>query len=214
MCASYGIGGRYFGDDALPFDLDPLSEPQHLRLLNEWALQHSGNAKITGRKALNLNPLIHAFAGERSVHLAWWWLWRDGGGPVQFSAFNSREDRLLRSWRAPFQRRALLPATWYVEKGTQFGLPDGELFAMAAVTSLVHPEGSDDPLLTYSLVTRSAVGAVSAVHDRMPLVLPKALHDEWLDPQHPGDEELVSRVRFVSEQISEAFVPLEANTLF
>lgn len=214
MCASYGIGGRYFGGDALPFNLDPLSEPQNLRLLNEWASERQGNAKITGRNALNLNPLIHAFDGERAVDLAWWWLWHDGSGPVKFSAFNSREDRLLRSWRAPFQRRALLPATWFVEKGTTFSLPGEELFAMAAVTSLVQPAGSEAPLITYSLVTRSAVGAVAAVHDRMPIVLPKQLHDEWLDPQRPGDEELIGRVRFVSEQASASFVQVEPNTLF
>lgn len=221
MCASYGIGGR-FGGGTLPFDLPPLSEPHNVARLNEWAAARGGNARITGRKAVNLNPIIHAFsssagagsrtaAGDRELAFAWWWLWLDGSGPVKFSAFNSRADRLLRSWRTPFQRRALLPATWFVEKGERFGLPDNELFAIAAITSSVVPDGpvvgepaDGDALLTYSMVTRGAVGAVSAVHDRMPLVLPCSMHDEWLDPERPGDEELVSRVRLVSEEISQA----------
>lgn len=206
MCAGYGLGG---GRGPLPLDLEPMSEQASRATLAEWALLRNGRAKITGKNALNLNPLIHAFDGERELELAWWWIWLDGSGPVKYSAFNSRDDKLMRSWRKPFQHRALLPATWYVEKGREFDLPDGELFGIAAITSTVTRDDTGEELLTYSMVTRGAVGEAASVHDRMPLVLPRELHDEWLDPDRAGDAELVDQVRIASDEISEALRIIE-----
>lgn len=36
----------------------------------------------------------------------------------------------------------------------------------------------------------------------MPLVLPADMHADWLDPEQPGDAELVARVQHASEEIS------------
>ena len=198
MCASYGLGG------SLPLDLEPLSEPGNAALVDDWLQQRSGNAKITGKNARNLNPVITADAsGERQVQLAWWWLWLDASGPVKFSAFNSRDDRLLRSWKRPFQHRAILPATWYVEKQGRFHLPDDEAFGIAALTSTVTLEDGSK-LISYSMVTRDAVGEAADFWPRMPLVLPRDMHGEWLDPQRPGDAALVSEVQHASDEISRA----------
>ena len=199
MCASYGLGGG--SGKPLPADLPPMSDPANLTLLAEWADQRKGRAAITGKNALNLNPLIHAPEGERRIDLGWWWLWRDPSGPVKYSAFNSRDDKLLRSWKGPFQHRAILPATWYVEKKVRFSLPDDELFGIAALTSTVTlADGTQR--LSYSMVTRDAVGEAADTWPRMPLVLPREMHDEWLDPARPGDESLVAEARLASEEIS------------
>lgn len=196
MCASYGLGG------SLPLDLDPLSEPGNAALVNEWLAERSGNAKITGKNARNLNPVIRAnAAGDRQVQLAWWWLWLDASGPVKFTAFNSRSDKLLQSWKRPFQHRALLPATWYVEKQGRFRLPSDEVFGIAALTSTVTLDDGSE-LISYSMVTREAVGEAAEVWGRMPLVLPRDMHDEWLDPQRPGDPSLVAEVQHASDEIS------------
>lgn len=200
MCASYGLGGG----TSLPPGLGPMSEPGDLVLLNEWAAGRDGRAAITGKNARNLNPIIHELDGPRQVQLAWWWLWLDGSGPVKFSAFNSRDDKLLRSWKRPFQRRALLPASWYVEKKVRFGLPEGAAFAIAAVTSTVTEEATGEELVTYSMVTRDAVGEAAGTHPRMPLVLPAEMYDEWLDTERPGDAALVDEVVLASDEISRA----------
>lgn len=196
MCASYGLGG---GRGPLPLDLKPLDERDNQVLLHEWMQQRDGVAKITGKNARNLNPIIRADGDGRTLELAWWWLWLDSSGPVKYSAFNSRDDKLLRSWRKPFQQRALIPATWYIEKGQRFEL-DGDTFGIAALTSTVQVDGEE--LVTYSMVTRQAVGQAATVHDRMPLALPRGMHDEWLDPDRPGDQILVDKALFASEQIS------------
>ncbi|QAB17140.1 DUF159 family protein [Leucobacter muris] len=203
MCNSYGLGG-YLHDGEEPRNpLRPLDQRESERAIAEWAQGRDGRAAITGSKARNLNPIIRAAEdGDRELVFGWWWLWLDGSGPVKFSAFNSRDDRLLRSWKKPFQRRALLPASWYVEKKGRFALPDGEQFGIAAVTSTVTTD--DGELTTYSMVTRDApTGSEAAEYwPRMPLVLPRDEHGDWLDPEQPGDAALVAKVQRASEGIS------------
>lgn len=210
MCATYGMGGGPHGL-GLTFDLPPMHEPDSRALVARWAREQRSRARITGRTARNLNPLIHARSGRRTVELAWWWL-HLGGAPAPFSAFNSRDDALLRSWRDPFQRRALLPAHWYVERGRTFALPDDELFGIAAIVAPVPGAGPDGgELLGYSMVTRDAVGEADAVHPRMPLLLPRDFHDEWLDPDRAGDAGLISRARRTSEGIAAALRVIDAG---
>lgn len=205
MCASYGLGGG----TSLPPGLGPMSEPGDLVLLNEWVEQFGGHAKITGSRAKNLNPVIHELDGTRTVELGWWSIWRDGSGPAGRWAFNSRDDSLIRYWRAPFQRRALLPASWYDEGRKSWSLPDGSAFAIAAITSTVVEDATGEERVTYSMVTRSGVGEAASVvssrgDSRMPLVLPATMYDEWLDPARPGDADLVDQVQLASDEISRA----------
>lgn len=196
MCATYGLQPL--------FDLPPMDERENRLLLEQWMAQRGGTAKITGKKAVNLNPLITADAeGRRQLELAWWWI-HVGNAPAKFSAFNARDDKLLTSrvWKGPFARhRALAPATWYVEKGRRFALPDGELFGIASITTTSTTAGGDE-MPTYALVTRDAVDQAATVHPRMPLVLPRDLHDDWLDPTLVGDGELLAEALSASEELS------------
>lgn len=213
MCATYGLEPIM----ELP-NYEPLFQPESQQLLEQWMDQRAGTAKITGRKARNLNPLITtkvstasddttsddtAPEGKRQLDLAWWWL-HLGNEPAQFSAFNARDDKLLQSrvWKKPFaQHRGLAPAHWYIEKGQRFELPDAQGFAIATIVAASHqPEGD---LLSYALVTRDAVAEAATVHPRMPLLLPEELHDDWLDPNLHGDEELLAEALAASESLSQ-----------
>lgn len=204
MCAQYGLGG---GPYVEPPDtpIPPLDERESAERVAEWAAQRDGTARITGKHARNLNPLIREVDGQRRLDLAWWWLWR-GDAPARFSAFNSRDDALLRSWRTPFQHRALVPASWYLEKGVRLDL-GGAMFGIAAITSASH-DANGEEILSYSLVTRRAVGPALDAHSgdgepRMPLILPAEMHDDWLDPERPGDRELIDRAVLASAGISQ-----------
>lgn len=205
MCAGYGLElagpNSSRGERAgLRGPIPPGDTDAGRAILEEWVSERQGTARITGRNALNLNPLIREMNGARELELGWWWL-HVGGAPAKYTAFNARADRLLQSWKTPFQHRAILPATWYIEKGVRFELPGGEEFGMAAVTAPgLLPDGAD--VQSYSLVTRDALGQAATVHDRMPLVLPRALHDEWLSADREGDAELVARALAVSADIS------------
>ena len=207
MCASYGLSGGAVVP--LPGGLEPISEKVGDHLIAEWMRDWGGKANTSRTRKdgrTNLNPLIHARGGTRAVELGWWWL-HVGGIPAKFMAFNSRDDQLMKQWRAPFQHRALLPADWYSEGGERWALPDGAPFAIAAITSPRHDEHGD--LTSYSMVTREAVGeatkaTTSRGDSRMPLVLPAELYDRWLDPERPGDATLVDEVQRASEEISRA----------
>lgn len=139
------------------------------------------------------------------MRFAWWWLWLDGSGPARFDAFNARDDKLLRSWRKYLNgTRAIVPATWYVEKGRRFELPDNETFGIAAISHTVVEESTGEELMTYALVTRAAVDEAATVHPRMPLLLPQDEHDHWLDPNVAGDAELVENAVLASEEMARA----------
>lgn len=197
MCATYGLEPTM----ELP-NYEPLFQPESQQLLEQWMDERSSTAKITGRKARNLNPLITAPEGKRQLDLAWWWL-HVGDEPAQFSAFNARDDKLLHSrvWKKPFaQHRGLAPAHWYIEKGQRFELPDTQGFAIATIVATSHQPDGD--LLSYALVTRDAVAEAATVHPRMPLLLPEKLHDDWLDPNLHGDEELLAEALAASESLS------------
>ena len=50
-------------------------------------------------------------------------------------------------------------------------------------------------LLTCSILTRAASPAVAIVHDRMPVVLPDAMHEAWLDPGVTDAAKVMSIIR-------------------
>lgn len=70
---------------------------------------------------------------------------------------------------------------------------DGEPLAVAGLWSAWkdREEGDDAPWLhSATVVTTSANATMSAVHDRMPVLLPTAMWDIWLDPANQNIEML------------------------
>lgn len=200
VCATYSLGGDpYPTTGQLKLDLPPLDKRINAEQISTWRKQRNSTATITGKNERNLNPLIREVAAERRLEFGWWWL-HLGGKPAEFSAFNSRDDKLVSRWKAGFQNRAVLPATWYIEKGSTCGL-EGAIFGIAAITTSVE-QHDGTVLTTYSMVTRAAVSEAKTVHPRMPLILPRDFHDRWLDSDRPGDHDLAGEAVGASEEIS------------
>lgn len=215
MCATTGLrhGGHSTGVDGQPFA--PLDDREVSAEISAWWAASDGVMKITGRRARNLNPLVVPESGERALRFAWWWIWPSSSGPAKFSAFNARADKLTgKAWASPFQRRAIIPASWYLEKGVRFSHPSDHTFGIAAITSTVQ-ETEDDELLTYAMVTRDAVGQAANTWHRMPLVLPPTRFDAWLDPDNAGTAEFARTAVEWSESISQEMTPeADPNRLF
>jgi putative SOS response-associated peptidase YedK len=113
--------------------------------------------------------------------------------------------------RAFEKRRAILPADgyyeWYVtEELTKAGKPkkqpffirpqDGGMLAMAGLYELWRDptKAEDDPtrwLWTATVITTTATDDLGRIHDRMPLMLPRASYDAWLDPTPRPTAELL-----------------------
>ena len=87
-------------------------------------------------------------------------------------------------------RRCLIVADgfyeWKKEQGGKtpmyFTLPDHELFAFAGLwDTWKQPDGQQ--LRTCTIITTEPNELVAPVHNRMPVILPKSVQDEWLDPE-------------------------------
>jgi len=127
--------------------------------------------------------------------------------------------------RAFEKRRAVLPADgyyeWYVtEELTKAGKPKkqpffirpkgGGMLAMAGLYELWrdHSKADDDPtrwLWTATVITTTATDDLGRIHDRMPLMLPRAAYDAWLDPGPRPTDELLGLLQPAAPGLLEAF---------
>ena len=111
--------------------------------------------------------------------------------------FNARAETVhaLPSFRRAFrERRCLIPASGFYEwrsDGSGGRMPvwfhreDGAPVAFAGIWSRASlPEGGADAC---AIITCAANGLASAVHHRMPVILPPGLYHDWLDPDTGTD---------------------------
>ncbi|HVK19200.1 MAG TPA: SOS response-associated peptidase [Fimbriiglobus sp.] len=105
--------------------------------------------------------------------------------------FNAKAETVHRlpTFRDSFKsRRCLIPADGFYEwpktgpkVAHHFRPKDGEIMAYAGIWDSWEQEDGR-PLVTCAILTVAAVEPVSAIHDRMPLILPPERWDAWLDP--------------------------------
>jgi putative SOS response-associated peptidase YedK len=124
-----------------------------------------------------------------------------------YPTFNARAESAAE--KATFKssvasKRALVPATGYYEWHTEgktktpyfVHSDDGLPLAFAGLYSWWRNPAvaGDDParwVLTATILTSDAQGALAGIHDRTPVVLPEEWWDQWLDPHTTGDQDLV-----------------------
>ncbi len=132
--------------------------------------------------------------GQRVLKLArWWFIPKDWSKPLNRlpTTFNARAEEVPSKslWKGALKHsRCLVPATGWREfsgpRGSKqpfhFQLGSDRIFAFAGLKSTwVSPDG--ELVDTFSIITTEATDAVRPVHDRMPLVVPPALYDDWLN---------------------------------
>ena len=117
---------------------------------------------------------------------------------IGVKAFNARaeevEDKPMFR-QALIKRRAVVPASGYYEWHTEDGVKtpyyihptdDSPLMFAGLYEWWKDPSKADDDparwLLSFTIMTRSAVGALGSIHDRMPLFIDADYADVWLDP--------------------------------
>lgn len=160
---------------------------------------------------------------SRRVRLMRWGLippWAKAGADGAQEAkgpmlINARADKVTSSpaFRSAVKsKRCLIPMDGYYEwrvndagagaksRKTPFFMyrADGEPLFMAGLWSVWKPAKEGSPLLSCTIITTDAPGELGRIHDRMPLVVPEADWDRWLDPDAPVDEGILSRVPDVS----------------
>jgi putative SOS response-associated peptidase YedK len=93
--------------------------------------------------------------------------------------------------RAFKKRRCIIPADGFYEwKKTEgqkkkqpyfIHRPDDEPFAFAGLWEVWRPEGSEDELVSCTILTGDPNDKMAEIHDRMPIMLPPDAWDAWLD---------------------------------
>ncbi|GAA2790700.1 SOS response-associated peptidase [Saccharopolyspora taberi] len=136
---------------------------------------------------------------ERSVRVMRWGLvphWAKSAS-IGSKMINAKSETVTSkpAFRSSIKRkRCLIPADgWYEWKreGTAkqpyfMTPPDGSSLAMAGIWSTWRdPEAGEDaqPLVSCSVLTTDAVGQLTEIHERMPLLLPTSAWSHWLDPE-------------------------------
>lgn len=109
-----------------------------------------------------------------------------------YSLINARAETVAGkpSFRAAFrQRRCLIATDGFYEWKRQgspkqpyfIGLRTGEPFAFAGLWE--HWEGKGETVDSCTIIVTEANELVSAIHDRMPVILPRQSFDAWMDPE-------------------------------
>ncbi|MEP9414455.1 SOS response-associated peptidase [Gordonia sp. VNQ95] len=134
------------------------------------------------------------------------WAKEVGKGPLLFNARAETAGEKSSFRSSVKSRRCLIPMDGWYEwkkgppdtKGKPTKVPffmspaDGTRLFMAGLWSVWHDRTDEAaaPLLSCSILTTDAVGDLVEVHDRMPLIMPYAHWDAWLDPDHRAPDEL------------------------
>ncbi|HCS61411.1 MAG TPA: DUF159 family protein [Microbacterium sp.] len=200
MCASYGLDPRFTDAELLAeADADVLDA------LRVWAEENAGETvRPTGKNLRNLNPLIVPRDSGIQVERAWWG-YLVNGEPAKFPSINTRSER-LQDRPGGLKTRAIVPVTgWFELKKPErvwheFALDTRAVFGMAAVTQ--RGRTADGEWFTcYSVVMRPAPPHLAGIHDRVPVLIPPALSDDWLTAD-PGREIIDEAIVASDEMIS------------
>jgi putative SOS response-associated peptidase YedK len=126
--------------------------------------------------------------------------WKEAKPPR--TSFNARLEEAAQKpmWRDAFARaRCLVPAEGWYEWGAAertdpatgeivgvkqphfIRRADGALACFAGLAAYWKDPATGAPLRSCAIVTVQATGALAAIHDRVPLVLPESAHAAWLD---------------------------------
>lgn len=138
--------------------------------------------------------------GKRQFKLMRWgllpaWVKEVEGFPTLFNARSETLTTKPAFRSAARHRRCLIPADWFYEwshdgkqkRPYRIRRHDHKVFAMAGLwETYSHPNGSE--IDTATIVTTNANGTMSALHDRMPVILDEKDFDSWLNAEaHPPD---------------------------
>jgi putative SOS response-associated peptidase YedK len=144
--------------------------------------------------------------GEPMLDRLWWGLipyWvKDSSGARKPINAKSETVASLASFRDAYRRRrGLLPIDnffeWRAIKGVKakqpyaIGMKSGEPFALAAIWENWRRPGTDEWLRTFAVITCPSNDLVSAIHDRMPVILPPGAYDRWLANIEPDPRDLL-----------------------
>ncbi len=169
--------------------------PDTAAIERQWQLQRSVTTPFAAR--FNVAPASEVpvlFNEEKALSLATgrWGLiphwWKEAKPPRHGHNARIEEAAGKPLWRDAMRgSRCLVPALgWYEWRDSDkqpfyFFRRDGRLGAFAGLYCVHEHPGTGVKVLTCALLTTQAQGPLAGAHDRMPLVLPDAAQQPWLE---------------------------------
>jgi len=97
--------------------------------------------------------------------------------------------------RAMLARRCLIPVDAFYEWQGASGEPGrqpwavrlrgGQPFTLGGLWEYWRPEGEEEGVVSFAVLTTDPNATLAPIHDRMPVILRRADEDAWLDPSAP-----------------------------
>ena len=144
--------------------------------------------------------------GERTLDRLWWgliphWCKDEEGGRKPINA-KAETVAQLPSFRDAYRhRRCLVPIDNFFEwKAIKTGMPkqpyaigmkSGEPFALAGIWENWKRPGSEEWVRTFAIITTNSNELVSAIHDRMPVIIAPEDYTRWLSTLDPDPRDLL-----------------------
>jgi putative SOS response-associated peptidase YedK len=148
----------------------------------------------------------HPETGEQRLDRLWWgliphWVQDETGGR---KPINAKAETIWRlpSFRAAYtKRRCIVPVDNFFEwrriKGPgsrqayAVAMKDGSPFGLAAIWENWRRPGTEEWVRTFAIITTTANELVSAIHDRMPVILHPKDYERWLSHLEPDPRDLL-----------------------
>jgi putative SOS response-associated peptidase YedK len=122
-----------------------------------------------------------------------------------YSTFNARTESAAakRTFAGPLRHsRCLIPARGYYEWSLLEGVKkpfflhrqDRGMFSMAGLMSWWQAPGSHTAQATATILTRASAGPLTAVHDRMPVIVSRDNENAWLDTSDTDGATLLKEI--------------------
>ena len=139
--------------------------------------------------------------------MTWGYTLPDGRRLINARSETARDKPLLRDGIT--RRRCVVPASWYFEwqrqgrEKTKYAIrpADGGPTYLAGIYRLENGRPA------FAVLTRAPADAISFIHDRMPVLLPRELLEAWLDPANPADALLRAAVTDVAYEKADPSAP-------
>lgn len=141
--------------------------------------------------------------------------WADSA-KVGVHLINARAETVAEkaSFRAPFRKqRCIIPADAFYEwqRAGSVKVPhaiirrDHQPLALAGLWSSWRDPATEDRIRSCTIITTTANNTLESVHERMPVVLPREVWDEWLDPENGDVLALQSLLRPSADDLLQAY---------
>lgn len=210
MCGRFSITGdldfyvEYFGVDAV------ITEP----LAKSWNVAPTDYVYVVADRD-----------GTRRLDSMRWGLVPHWAGDSKSIQINARVETVATTgmFRDSFARkRCLIPADGFYEwESPDRGRTphwvyraDGHPMVFAGIWATRHDEGTDTWHRTCSIITTAAGGAVSHIHDRMPVTLSPDIWEAWLDRDLRDPETALGLIPALDpEEIMEHVVSRKVNAV-